>query len=112
METGITAGSRPDQLSLNSGRPTRSNPLLPNKDGWEKNSDARRWRRFIDDRRRWIINRFPVGIGPIVAIRTINSLVVFMPMSLVIVIVLVMFSMFMVIFGESRGHVYTADHCS
>ena len=72
-----------------------------NKDGREKDTDARRWRRCIDDPRGGIINSFPVAI--VVAIRPGISL---------LVSVLVMFSSaFVVIFAEGRRHAYTADHC-
>jgi hypothetical protein len=75
-----------------------------NKDGWEKDTDARRWRRCIDDRRGGIINSFPVAI---VAIRPIHRPVVAISTpSLLLVTAVVRF----VIFTEGRHHVYTADH--
>lgn len=73
-------------------------PSGMNKEGREKDTDARRWRRCIDDPRRGIINSFPVAI----AIRPINTLVT---------AVVVFSPTFMVIFANGRRHVYTADHC-
>jgi hypothetical protein len=79
-----------------------------NKEGGEKDTDARRRRRCIDDRRRGIISSFSVAIMPII------TAVVVIPSPSVIVTAAVMFShTFMVtfVFGEGRSHVYTADHC-
>jgi hypothetical protein len=80
-----------------------------NKDGREKDTDARRWRRCIDDRRGRIINSFPVAI---VAIRpALHIAAVVIPRPSVLVTALVMSSLiFMVIFAEGRHHIYTADH--
>jgi hypothetical protein len=69
-----------------------------NKDGWEKDTDARRWRRCIDDRRGGIINSFPVAI---VAIRPIITPAMHIPTPVM---------SHTVIFAEGRHHVYTADH--
>ena len=73
-----------------------------NKNGREKDTDARRWRRYIDDRRRWIINAFPVSIVIIMSVsgsRLHMAAIVVFPLR------------FMVIFGEGRRHSDTADHC-
>jgi len=79
-----------------------------NKDGWEKDTDARRWRRSIGDRRR-NINSFRIAIRPIY--RPAHPIAV--PMSFFLVTAVVMFShSFMVIFTEGRRYAYTADHCS
>jgi hypothetical protein len=76
-----------------------------NKDGREKDTDARRWWRCIDDPRGWIINSLPVAI---IAIRP--AMVI--PRPSVLVTAVVMSSLIlMVIFTEGRRHVYTADHC-
>jgi hypothetical protein len=69
-----------------------------NKNGWEKDTDARRWRRCIDDPRRGIINSFPVAI---VAIRPIITPAM-IPTPVISLTV---------IFAEGRHHAYTADHC-
>jgi hypothetical protein len=74
-----------------------------NKNGREKNTDARRGRRYPDYRRRWIITSFPVAI---VAIRPIAVTV--MPAPSLLVPAVVMSTT--VIFAEGRHHVYTADH--
>jgi hypothetical protein len=87
-----------------------------NIDGWEKDTDAPRWRRCIDDPRRGI-NSFPVAIVAIVAIRPITTpaiciAVMVIPTPSMLVTAVVMSShTFMVISAESRHHVYTADHC-
>jgi hypothetical protein len=81
-----------------------------NKDGWKKDTDARRWRRCIDDRRGRIINSFPVAIVAIMPATLIAAVVI--PTPSVLVTAVVMSSLiFMVIFAEGRRHVYTADHC-
>ena len=108
----IPCDSRPDQLSMNAGQPTRSNPPLGmNKDWGEKDTDARRWRRGIEDRRRGIINPFTVAILPIITavavIPTSSVLVMAISMPSLLVTAFVMF----IIFGEGRPHVETADHC-
>jgi hypothetical protein len=74
-----------------------------NKDGWEKDTDARRWRRCIDDRRGGIINSFPVAI---VAIRPIHRPVVAISMPSFLVTAAVM----SIVSSDGRHHVYTADH--
>jgi hypothetical protein len=74
-----------------------------NKDGRGKDSYARRGRRCPDDRRRWIINSFPV---PIIAIRPIHTAVVIITASVLLVTAVVLF----VIFAVGRHHVYNADH--
>ncbi len=87
-----------------------------NKDRWEKDADARRWRRCIDDRRRWDINSFAVAIRPIKAFAVAVSVI--LPPSVVTVVhtlawlvAVVMFTHpFMIIFAEGRHYVYTADH--
>jgi hypothetical protein len=80
-----------------------------NIDGWEKDTDARRWRRCIDDPRRGIISSFPVAIVAIRPIITpaIHIAVVVISTPSVLVTAFVMF----VIFAEGRHHVYAADHC-
>ena len=112
ITNNITCDS-PDQLSLDAGQPTRSNPFNPtlgmNKDGREKDTDARRLRRCIDDRRR-DINSFHVAIRPINApAPLIHIVAAVITTSSVLVSAVVMFSPF--IFAEGRCHVYTADHC-
>jgi hypothetical protein len=77
-----------------------------NKEGWEKDTDARRGRRCIDYRGRWIINSFPV---PIIAIRTIHRPAVVMATASLLLVTAVVMSP-AVISAESRHHVYTADH--
>ena len=74
-----------------------------NKDGRGKDSYARRGRRYPDNRRRWIINSFPV---PIIAIRPIHTAVVIITASLLLVTAVVLF----VIFAVGRHHVDNADH--
>jgi hypothetical protein len=74
-----------------------------NKYGWEKDPDARRWRRYPDYRRRWIITSFPVAI---MTIRPVITVMVIIPPSVLFVTAVVFF----VIFTEGRHHVYTADH--
>jgi hypothetical protein len=74
-----------------------------NKDGRGKDSYARRGRRYPDNRRRWIINSFPV---PIIAIRPIHTAVVIITASVLLVTAVVLF----VIFAVGRHHVYNADH--
>jgi hypothetical protein len=71
-----------------------------NKDGWEKDTDARRWRRCIDDPRR-DINSFPVVIRPI------NTLVVAISMPSFLVTAAVM----SIVSSDGRRHIYTAEHC-
>jgi hypothetical protein len=81
-----------------------------NKDGWEKDTDAWRWRRCIDDRRRGIIRSFPVAILPImtaIAVIPTPSVIAVIPTPSMHVMAFVMF----IVFGEGRRHVYTADHC-
>jgi hypothetical protein len=80
-----------------------------NKDRRKEDTDARRRRRFIDDRRGWIINPFPVAI---VSIRpALHIAVAFIPASSLLVTDVVTSPLiFMVIFAEGRPHVYTADH--
>jgi hypothetical protein len=74
-----------------------------NKDRWEKDTDARRWRRCIEDRRGGIITSFPMAI---VAIRPIitPAMVAVIPTSSVLVTATVIIS------AEGRQHVYTANH--
>ena len=78
-------------------------PLGMNNDWWEKDTDARRGRRCPDNRRRWIVNSFPV---PIIAIRPIHTAVVIITASVLLVTAVVLF----VIFAVGRHHVYNADH--
>jgi hypothetical protein len=108
----------PAQHSLNAGLPTRAIPSV-NNDGWEKDTDARRWRRFIVDRRRGI-NPFTVSIRPIhtpatnivVATASVIVTVVVIPTASVLVTALVMPSpTVMVIPGEGRRNFHTADNC-
>ena len=80
-----------------------------NKDGWKEDPDARRWRRCIDDPRRGI-SSFPVAIVAIVAIWPVITLVIPRPSVLVTAVVMSSHTL-MVIFAESRHHVYAADHC-
>ena len=83
---------------------------LTNNDWWEKDTDARRWRRFIVNRRR-DINPFPVAIRPVVSPASRIAVAV-IPASSVLVTAVVMFShTFMVIFGKGRRRFHTADHC-
>src|SRR5450759_69385 len=91
----ITCDSRPVQLKLELGG-RREAIRLANIDGWEKDTDARRWRRCIDDPRR-DINSFPVAIRPI------NTLVVAISMPSLLVTATI-------ISADGRHHVYTADH--
>ena len=94
----ITLGSRCEAV-----------PLGMNKDGREKDTDARRWRRRIDDPRRGI-NPFPVAIRPIntpalhIAVSVISKAPV-----LVTTVVMSPHS-FRATLAEGRRHVYTADH--
>ena len=75
-----------------------------NNDGREKDPDARRWGRCIDNPRR-DIKSFPVVIRPI------NTPLLHMPMSSRLVTAVVMsYYASMVILAESRHHVYAADH--
>ena len=104
----ITCGS-PASTHLDAGLPTRSNlPLGVNKDGREKDIDARGSRRGIVDRRR-CIDSFPVSIRLVHSPSPVHSPVVAIPRSSALVILL---SPIFVIFGEGRRHVYAADHCS
>ena len=109
--SGITCGC-PVQLDVNAGQPKQSNTLGVNKDGREKDADARRWRRGIVYRRRRGINSFPVAIRLVHRPSPVHSPVMLIPRSSLLVTALVMFSPIFVIFGESRRHVYAADHCS
>jgi hypothetical protein len=81
-----------------------------NKDGWEKDTDTRRWRRCIVDRGWRIISSSPVARVAIIAIRPIitPAMVAVIPTSPVLVTAVVMSHT--VIFAEGRHHVYTADH--
>jgi hypothetical protein len=81
-----------------------------NKDGWEKDTDARRWRRCIDDRWRGIIRSFPMAIVAIITAVVViptPSVIAVIPTPSMLVTAFVMF----IVFGEGRRHVYTADHC-
>jgi hypothetical protein len=115
---GVVFGS-PAQLRLNSGLPIRF-LLWMNNDGREKNTDARRGGRRIDDRRRRInaspvtitvairpIHGSPMHIG--VAIIPASASVLVVPTASVIVTAVVIISP-IVIFGEGRRRVHTADH--
>lgn len=90
--------------------------LRMNKDRREKDPDAHRWRRGINDRRRGIYT-FPVAIRLVHSTSSVNSTiavhspVVVIPGSSVLITALVVFSPIFVIFGKGRRHVYTADHC-
>jgi hypothetical protein len=86
----------------------------------EKDTDARLWRRCIDDRRRGIIS-FPVAIiRPIIPPVMLIAVVV-MPTSSVLITVVVMptssvlitamSSLAVMVISEDWHHVYTADHC-
>jgi hypothetical protein len=81
-----------------------------NKDGWKKDTDARRLRRCIDNRRREI-NSFPVAIRPIdTPASLIHIVAAVIAMASFLVTAAVMSSV--IILAEGRRHVYTADHCS
>jgi hypothetical protein len=80
-------------------------PLGMNKDRREKDTDARRWRRCIDYPR-LDINSFPVTIRPALLI----AAVVISPSSVLIAAIVTSFHTFMVISGEGRRYIYTADH--
>jgi len=102
-----------------------------NKEGWEKDTDARRWSRFIVDGRRGI-NRLPVAIRPIhtpatnivvttasvivtVAVIPTASVIVtvaVIPTASVIVTVAVMSCPAVtMIISEGLRHVNTSYHC-
>ena len=67
----------------------------------EKDADARRWRRGIDNPWRWIINPFPM---PIVPVRPRSRPVVAISMPSFLVTASVM------VFAEGRRRVDTDDH--
>jgi len=73
---------------------------------WEKDTDARRRRRCIDDRRRDIIS-IPVTVR-LINTPAMHIAAAVMPTSSVFVTAVVMSS---VIFAEGRHYVHTADHC-
>jgi hypothetical protein len=90
-----------------------------NKEGREKNTDARRWSRFIVDRR-WGINRLPVSIRPIytpaahivvAAAPVIVTVAVIATAPVIITALAMSYPAVMVISGKGRRHVHTADHC-
>jgi hypothetical protein len=90
-----------------------------NKEGWEKDTDARRWSRFIVDRRRGI-NRLPVSIRPIhtpatnIVVTTASAIVTVavIPTASVIVTTAVMsYPAVTIIFSEGLRHVNTSYHC-
>jgi hypothetical protein len=92
-----------------SGRsgPLRTVPLGTKNEGWEKDTDARRWRRrCIDDPRRDIYS-FRVAIRPInTPASLIHIVAAVISTASFLVTAVVVFS----IFAEGRRHVYTADH--
>jgi hypothetical protein len=73
------------------------------KDGGEKDTDARRRRRRIDDRRRDINSP---------ALHIVVTVIPVIPSTSLFVAAVVVFShtFLIIIFAESRRHVYTADH--
>jgi len=90
-----------------------------NKEGWEKDTDARRWSRFIVDGRRGI-NRLPVAIRPIhtpatnivVTTASVIVTVAVIPTASVIVTVAVMSCPAVtMIISEGLRHVNTSYHC-
>jgi hypothetical protein len=82
-----------------------------NNDGWEEDTDARWYGRFIDDPRRYV-NSFPVDIRPINTPASLIAVAVMPTPSLLVTAVVMSSITFMVISAEGRHHVYTADHCS
>jgi hypothetical protein len=74
-----------------------------------KYTDARRWRRRIDNRRR-SIKPFPVTIRPIIAPAMLIAVAVMTTSSMFITPVVISAIAAMVV-SEGRHHVYTADQC-
>jgi hypothetical protein len=75
----------------------------------EKDTNARLWRRCIDDRW-WGIISFPIAIMPIIP-PVILIAVAVMPTSSVLITAVVMSSLAFMVISEGRQDVYTADHC-
>jgi hypothetical protein len=103
LQAALLAKAAQFNGSLNVGGCRETIPLRMNIEWWKKNTDARRGRRYPDNRRRWIINSFTMAI---VAIRPIHTAVVIITASLLLVTAVVLF----VIFAVGRHHVYNADH--
>jgi hypothetical protein len=90
-----------------------------NKEGWEKDTDARRWRRFIDDRRR-NINSFAIAVRPIhtpatfIVVPTASVIVtiaVIATASVIVTAAVMSYPAVTIIIAEGLRHVQTADHC-
>ncbi len=73
-----------------------------------KYTDARRWRRRIDNRRRRI-KPFPVTIRLIIEPAMLIAVVVMTTSSVFIITPVVMSAMAAMVVSEGRHHVYTAD---
>ena len=84
---------------------------LSNVDRREKDADARRWLRGINNRRRCINRRYsvPMGIGPILAI--VVPPAIFLKTAIVVPALLLWPPPFIII-AERRPRGYTADHRS
>lgn len=75
-------------------------------DGWEKDTNARRWRRRINTR--WNINSFPVAIIISACMPVMHIAVAVIATSSVFVTVVVVISRTFV--ADGGRHVHTADH--
>jgi hypothetical protein len=89
-----------------SARSAPDSPLGTKNEGWEKDTDARRWRWCIDDPRR-DIHPFRVAIRPInTPASLIHIVAAVISTASFLVTAVVIFS----VFTEGLRHVYTADH--
>ena len=109
-----TAGSK---VVVSKGRPTPRIPLS-NDDRREKDADARRWKRGINNRRRSINRSRSVPVGPIqttaaiiVPTRIIVPAAIIVPAGIIVPAALLWsLSSPIAIFAERRSRRYTADH--
>jgi len=97
--------------SLTSNQLRAADVKLSKNDGWEKDADARRFWRRIDDRRWSYIHSFPVDRLPIISPAVpIIIVAAVMPATSVLVTAVMPFPTVMTIIGKGRYHVQTAGH--